>query len=1445
MTTIPGKKQRILVLAANPRKTIRLDLENEINKIEERIKASNLEFTLKLAAQPDELQSSLLLRPQFIHFCGHGKGQEGIVFEDENRNMRLVRAEPLSRLFALFSSHVKCVFLNACFSDVQARVISKKIEYVIGMQGSIQDESAIKFTAAFYEALSKGESIPFSFAFAREAIEINNLPDYAVPILIQKGEPQPTPSKTLVQKQGVSEETSEWQRKVNHLLNTISKDTDVIFLLGEEASREGRQRGEAFPTFTQIVDRILEDNGMYSIASEKLNSLHKLLVTWDREATLPLYLRDYIQGTPGYAHYCLAALAVALLYQKKAPLFLTTMPDEMIKRALDDISREQTINTPQVFDIAHQSLGSDSATFFEYIESHRRSGSPVVMKLIRTLDPRDPIFSDLYPLTDQENYLHLQDWFRQSIVVIGYDFSDEVLRDLFLSTPSKRPVFLITTSSAIPSDIIASERVYLIKENFPRIATSLIRTIRDRHLDRAIKIDQILRQVEPAALISSVSDLCDLVETASRASLERVREKLPKDTAKQTNLPISITRRKDTGPDVQGFLASNRALLVIVGDSGSGKSTFLYQIALDFGVERDSSSPLVLFYDAHHLQTPSSLSARLARDFHCPTEKLDYLLSTLGNSLGSVGRSLLILVDAINESVQVSPTDLRMDIEDLASRLPPRIKIAYTCRRVIWDTFIKGMAPLPASLYYGSQEFILTLFSSAEAADAFLSYKRLYRLQGSYNSLAHELKEKTRDPLMLRMLAEGYRGKPLPDFAPAVLIFHEYEHQLERYFVNTSIMLFLRQLIQKRSNAALKGQHCSDQFSTDAIRLDPDLHRLIVQQHSSPLRSGEPLLLLEDEGVLTPLDSSKNTYRFTYDRFFEYMLGKELGRHIGDLDSTSFVDTIVDVFNTLKANHFSFQEGLKSEIIRRHITPGETEWPFCEKENLRQLLGRDDALVVNFTKDVLRELHFEADLDIFDLLASLWPQDHLRWKLLALDLASDSPKVLQLLTTSLLEGNTTLVRRTANVLSKLINDPHLKRDFEAKLLEHLKEASLLSDEQTSGLIYYSALLLPVENASGRDAWKAIKEFWRELLLKTTIREERIVKYLTDSLIKLIDIEAPYFFGAEARIDGFEYLWNQDGRQARELAMELLPYLADPQKPITNRAEKIILHFASERRIWLENGQEQEEDIYVYKLEHIIAMWLLALRSVSDFPDVVQILARFVETGHWLTIDFTLNVMEILLRHVHYEDIAVRKAGFKAMEEWTSVFEERCPEFYAALTQSDPFSFNYIPVASLAIVDADFFSPANGPIHSLEKRLTSNDSKKMQLSLLATRYLWRRHPLKVLGTLQLVKDVKDSRVAEWFERIIREMYQVHPRIVEEYFTRSGLNPERARRIKHQIDILEGASLKYEVYPLAKTLFFRSEDRRISALSWYQRILTSPDLRTYCSSLISDLLERIAD
>jgi hypothetical protein len=103
MSNTPVRK--ILILAANPRNTSRLRLDQELRDIAEGLRRAQErdQFVLeqRLAVRPRDIQRSMLdITPQIVHFSGHGEGEEGLVSNSHYGNFARIWLR-LLRIFAI------------------------------------------------------------------------------------------------------------------------------------------------------------------------------------------------------------------------------------------------------------------------------------------------------------------------------------------------------------------------------------------------------------------------------------------------------------------------------------------------------------------------------------------------------------------------------------------------------------------------------------------------------------------------------------------------------------------------------------------------------------------------------------------------------------------------------------------------------------------------------------------------------------------------------------------------------------------------------------------------------------------------------------------------------------------------------------------------------------------------------------------------------------------------------------------------------------------------------------------------------------------------------------------------------------------------------------------------------------------------------------------------
>ncbi len=186
--------RKILLLSANPRGTSQLRVDEEMREIKEGLRRAKkrdlyLIDTAEAVRYRDIHRAILDYEPHIIHFCGHGTGEEGLAFEDEIGQVKLVDAEALAGLFQLFADQVECVVLNACYSKYQAQEIAQHINYVVGMSQAIQDKAAIEFAVGFYDALGAGRNYEFAYKLGCNVILMAGIAQNLTPQLLKKDSP--------------------------------------------------------------------------------------------------------------------------------------------------------------------------------------------------------------------------------------------------------------------------------------------------------------------------------------------------------------------------------------------------------------------------------------------------------------------------------------------------------------------------------------------------------------------------------------------------------------------------------------------------------------------------------------------------------------------------------------------------------------------------------------------------------------------------------------------------------------------------------------------------------------------------------------------------------------------------------------------------------------------------------------------------------------------------------------------------------------------------------------------------------------------------------------------------------------------------------------------------------------------------------------------------------
>jgi hypothetical protein len=170
---------RILFLTANPfgdeGSEPPLKLYREFESIDDKIQLSKhrnkFELIPRFSSSMYKLHEYILrFEPEILHFSGHGTTEGELVFQDEYGKSQIANANAIKDLFEILHGPMRCVVLNSCFSENQAKMISKYIDCVIGMANEIFDQAAIVFATNFYYGLGSGLNVRDAYQLGKNQV---------------------------------------------------------------------------------------------------------------------------------------------------------------------------------------------------------------------------------------------------------------------------------------------------------------------------------------------------------------------------------------------------------------------------------------------------------------------------------------------------------------------------------------------------------------------------------------------------------------------------------------------------------------------------------------------------------------------------------------------------------------------------------------------------------------------------------------------------------------------------------------------------------------------------------------------------------------------------------------------------------------------------------------------------------------------------------------------------------------------------------------------------------------------------------------------------------------------------------------------------------------------------------------------------------------------------
>jgi hypothetical protein len=178
---------KILFILSAPHQDLSLD--ESYRKIEKAIQSSSdkraVQIIPKFSSRIEDLIEALNKeQPDIIHFSGHGNEQGELIFTGDDIENKAISLSTLANLFKINKDNVKLIFLDACHSLVEADKLSQEIDYVIGMNNVIHEETASTFATSFYSSFVSNRTVKEAFGQAKVILEVKHQHESKVPELL-------------------------------------------------------------------------------------------------------------------------------------------------------------------------------------------------------------------------------------------------------------------------------------------------------------------------------------------------------------------------------------------------------------------------------------------------------------------------------------------------------------------------------------------------------------------------------------------------------------------------------------------------------------------------------------------------------------------------------------------------------------------------------------------------------------------------------------------------------------------------------------------------------------------------------------------------------------------------------------------------------------------------------------------------------------------------------------------------------------------------------------------------------------------------------------------------------------------------------------------------------------------------------------------------------------
>ncbi|MCF7912826.1 MAG: hypothetical protein K9M99_09880 [Candidatus Cloacimonetes bacterium] len=781
-------------------------------------------------------------------------------------------------------------------------------------------------------------------------------------------------------------------------------------------------------------------------------------------------------------------------------------------------------------------------------------------------------------------------------------------RQLFIETGNNNPIplnFLIELQNSCSGD----DQQFMLYETArinKRKSVNLIKYILGNqwsfderlYLDLANEVHGLLR-IEKKEELTEVAELnWNSIERSSTKAMIVNRNCL--ENSGKVIPATYIDRSKiegDKGIFEQFLDAKKSRCLLILGDSGHGKTNTLWKL-LVHPLLRDKNDDLaIFFYEARNIH-PLGLKKDLDIDF-----KLENTLPTLVKLMTDknpqwAGKEIIFFIDAINEFT--NPAVLMREILDIyLADSEINIRFVVTCRTISWSRIQVTLSSQQEELIFSyleeSEKRYPTLaeFSQDELKSAYNKYCKNYYIETKLEQLSPSSIKLIKDPLMLRLSAEAYQGTKfeiakLPSQLDISSIFERYDNNAKIDVLRDEP--FLANLIECMWN------HHHSMLAGDVIRSRNELQEIVYSTpvnltpgstymcsqckfifkiedltiknaNFCPICYSMSLQLVQkdwrttyerllDEGIITEdFQADDIAIRFVYDRYYEYRTSRWILKKFAPLD--------IDVISKLVNYAHQGDTPILLEAIKLAVR-------ICDNSEaiVLNLAKSEDQVLKDMSESIILGMNHSAEEDKVRLIIQKLVEGSVYERVIAINIAVEIAEIADMALLKEIppkEGSEVISQALARALYLIWrNDAGRAEEIMEKLRQQISIGNFIKQRfslftvllevtfKTLGVLHYKEEIVT-----------AFGDFWIKLITQNLrLAKKGLFNELLSKSVKLAIVKAISLFG-NVLLKKHGVSFGKGDKAFREDEKQAILTLLDAWKPgseAINQVTDIMLQY---------------------------------------------------------------------------------------------------------------------------------------------------------------------------------------------------------------------------------------------------------------------------------------------